>query len=65
MPVIPSLSLDSVEAGAPASEIEITPAMVSAGTAALSRLLPDKCGWADAEFYAEVVLKAALGQARR
>jgi hypothetical protein len=60
MPHVDSPRADSVGAGAPALQIEITPAMIRAGTAALSRLLPDECGWATAESYVEAVLKAAL-----
>ncbi len=34
-------SLDSIEAGAPADEIEITPAMIEAGLAALEEWIVD------------------------
>ena len=42
MPNVHSSSLDSVEAGAPGNEIEVTPEMIEAGTKALRRFYYDE-----------------------
>ena len=56
---------DSIGVGAPVHEIEITPAMIGAGALGLSRALPDEYSLSSAEFFAEIVLIAALGSVAR
>ena len=55
-------SADSVDAGAPADEIEITPAMIEAGAAEVAMYSPETT---DAASVAEDVFKAMLRASRR
>jgi len=62
MPALHSPCADSAGTGAPDTEIEITPAMIRVGAAALmdSSELTRQFGPTDAEYYAERILRAAL-----